>query len=259
VTSTVPSPEILTDIPASPVLGLRVHHATMAQAVQAVRRMLGAGGVHQIVTANGAMLVRAAQDDRVRRALNDASLTVADGVGVMLAARILGRPAFPRVPGIELAQEICALAAQEKWRVFLLGAAPGVAAKAAQILRQRHPGLQVVGVMDGYFRDDAMVIEGIRRARPDLLFVALGFPRQDLWIASHREHLGVPVCMGVGGTLDVLAGRVRRAPRFLQRVGLEWAYRLIQEPRRWRVAISLPLVVALSVKERVKERWERRQ
>ena len=236
---------------------MRVHHATMAQAVQAVRRMLQAGGVHQIVTANGAMLVRAARDERIRHALNNASLAIADGIGVVLAARILGRPAFPRVPGVELAQEVCALAAAEKRRVFLLGAAPGVAAAAAEVLRKRYPGLQVVGVVDGFFRDDSVAIEAIRQARPDVLFVALGFPRQELWIASHRERLGVPVCMGVGGTLDVLAGRVRRAPRLVQRMGLEWAYRLMQEPRRWRVAMSLPLVIVLAIMERVKEEWNR--
>lgn len=259
MTSTVQSPKILGDIPASPVLGVRVHHVTMSQAVQAVRRMLQAGGAHQIVTANGAMLVRATRDAQVRRALNNASLVVPDGVGVVLAARILGRPAFARVPGIELAQEICGLAAGEQQRVFLLGAAPGVAAAAAGVLRQRYPGLQVAGVIDGYFADDSAVIEEIRRAGPGLLFVALGFPKQDLWIAAHRDRLGVPVCIGVGGTLDVLAGKVRRAPRFVQQMGLEWAYRLMQEPRRWRVVISLPLLVALAAKERVKERWKGRR
>src|SRR2546428_13983394 len=121
----------------------------MAQAVQAMRRRLQAGGVHQIVTANGAMLVRAARDERVRHALNNASLAIADGIGVVLAARILGRPAFPRVPGVELAQEVCALAAAEKWRVFLLGAAPGVAAAAGEGLRQPDPRLPVGGVVGG--------------------------------------------------------------------------------------------------------------
>src|SRR3989442_7109654 len=150
----------------------------MAQAVQAVRRMLQAGGVHKIVTANGAMLVRAARDERVRHALNNASLAIADGIGVVLAARILGRPAFPRVPGVELAQEVCALAAAEKWRVFLLGAAPGVAAAAAEVLRTRYPRLQVVGVVDGDFRDDSVAIEAIRQARAGGVFLGLGFPPQ---------------------------------------------------------------------------------
>ncbi len=232
---------------------------TMTQAVQAVRRMLQAGGVHHVVTTNGAMLVRAARDERLRRVLNDASLAVADGAGVVLAGRILGRPAFPRVPGVDLAQELCLLAAAEGRRIFLFGAAPGVAAAAAESLRQRYPGLQVAGVMHGYVADDAAVIESIRQARPDLLFVALGFPKQELWIAAHRQRLGVPVCLGVGGTLDVLAGRVRRAPRVVGPMGLEWAYRLMQDPRRWRVAISLPLLLVLAVQERVKEQRKRAQ
>ncbi len=259
MTSPVQTPEILADIATSPVLGVRVHHVTMPQAVRAVRRMVAAGGAHQIVTANGVMLVRAARDEQVRRVLSNAALVIADGAGVVLAARILGRPVFARVPGVELVQELCARAAVEKWRVFLLGAAPGVAADAADVLRQRYPGLQVAGVIHGYFADDSTVIREIRQAKPDLMFVALGFPRQDLWIASHRDRLGVPVCIGVGGTLDVLAGRVRRAPRLIRQIGLEWAFRLIQEPRRWRVVISLPLLVALAVKERVKERWKGRR
>src|SRR3989442_102031 len=142
----------------------------MAQAVQAVRGMLQAGGVHQLVTANGAMLVRAARDERVRHALNSASLAIADGIGVVLAARILGRPAFPRVPGVELAQEVCAMAAAEKWRVFLLGAAPGVAAAGAEVPRKRYPGPQVVGVVDGDFRGDWMPSEVMRPARPHVVF-----------------------------------------------------------------------------------------
>lgn len=253
----VHSLEGLADLTASTVLGVRVHHVTIPQAVQAVRRMLQSGGAHQVVTANGAMLVRASRDAQVRRALNDASLVVADGAGVVLAARILGRPAFARVPGIELVQEMCALAADENRRVFLLGAAPGAAAEAATVLRRRYPGLQIAGILHGYFVDDSAVIEEIRRVRPDLLFVALGFPKQDLWIASYRGRLGVPVCVGVGGSLDVLAGRARRAPRVVQQMGLEWMFRVIQEPRRWRVVISLPLLVALAIKERVKEEWER--
>src|SRR5256886_5129340 len=190
------------------------------------------------------MLVRAARDEQVRRALSNAALVIADGAGVVLAARILGRPVFARVPGVELVQELCARAAIEKWRVFLLGAAPGVAADAADVLRQRYPGLQVAGVIHGYFADDSTVIKEIRQAKPDLMFVALGFPRQDLWIASHRDRLGVPVCIGVGGTLDVLAGRGRRAPRLIPQNRLEWGFRLIQEARRGGGGISLPLLVA---------------
>ncbi len=242
------------DPPASDLLGVRVHHVTMEQAVERVRALVASGGAHQVVTVNGAMLVAAWRDAAVREVLSNASLLVPDGVGVLLAARMLGRPPYVRVPGVDLAARLCAAAAEEGWRVFLLGAAPGVAPAAAEALRRRYPGLQVAGVHHGYFSDDAPVIAQIRAARPHLLLVAMGFPRQEMWIARHRAALGVPVSMGVGGTLDVLAGRVRRAPRWVQRAGLEWAYRLAQEPRRrWRTAAALPLVVALAVRERLRQ------
>jgi N-acetylglucosaminyldiphosphoundecaprenol N-acetyl-beta-D-mannosaminyltransferase len=225
----------------------------MEQAVQRVRALVASGGPHQVVTVNGAMLVAAARDPVVRRILSQASLLVPDGAGVLLAARIVGRPPYARVPGVELAERLCAAAAAEGWRVFLLGAAPGVAQAAADALRRRYPGLQVAGVHHGYFADDAAVVARVQQARPHLLLVALGFPRQEIWIARHRLTLGVPVSMGVGGTLDVLAGRVRRAPPWVQRAGLEWAYRLLQDPRRrWRTAATLPLLVVLALRERLR-------
>lgn len=241
------------DPPASDLLGVRVHHVTLEQAVERVRDLIASGGSHQVVTVNAAMLVAARRDAAVRQVLAGASLRVPDGAGVLLAARLLGRPPYVRVPGVELAERLCAVAAREGWRVFLLGAAPGVAQAAADVLRRRHPGLPVAGVHHGYFSDDASVITQIRAARPHLLLVALGFPRQELWIARHRAQLGVPVSMGVGGTFDVLAGRVRRAPVWVQRLGMEWAYRLVQEPRRrWRTALALPQLVVLAVAERAR-------
>ncbi|MDR7612937.1 MAG: WecB/TagA/CpsF family glycosyltransferase [Armatimonadota bacterium] len=239
--------------PASELLGVRVHHVTLDQAVERVAALIASGGPHQVVTVNGAMLVAAARDPAVRSILSQASLVVPDGVGVLVAARILGRPPFVRVPGVELAERLCAEAAAAGWRVFLLGAAPGVADDAAEALRRRYPGLQVAGVHHGYFSDDAPVLVQIRAARPHVLLVALGFPRQEMWIARHRAALGVPVSMGVGGTLDVLAGRVRRAPTWMQRAGLEWAYRIAREPRRrWRTAAALPHLMVLALKARLR-------
>lgn len=242
------------DLPVSVLLGVRVHHATLPQAVDAVRGLLQAGGTHHIVTVNGAMLVRAAQEERVRRILNEAALAVADGAGVLLTARLLGRPAFTRVPGVELVGALCAMAAADGYRVFLLGAAPGVAEAAAEALRRQHPGLVVAGVMHGYVSDDAAIVDQIRRASPHLLFVAMGFPKQEVWIAAHRDRLGVPVSMGVGGTFDVLSGRVARAPRWVQHLALEWVYRMVQEPRRWRNVAGLPQLIWLALRDRVKER-----
>ncbi len=239
---------------SSNILGVRVHHLTSAGAVEAVRALLRDGGAHQVVTVNGVMLVQAARDERIRGVLNGAALAVADGAGVAVAARILGRPAPARVPGVELADDLAGLAAAEGYPIYLLGAAPGVAEEAADALRRRHPGLVVAGVHHGYVQDDAAVIAAIHRARPHILFVGMGFPRQELWIAQHLDRLGVPVSMGVGGTLDVLAGRAQRAPRWAQRAGLEWAYRVVREPRRWRVAAGLPRLLWLALSQRMKER-----
>jgi N-acetylglucosaminyldiphosphoundecaprenol N-acetyl-beta-D-mannosaminyltransferase len=231
-----------------------VHRASMAQALDAVARLIQDGGTHQIVTLNGAMLVRAAHDDSVRLLLNNCTLAIADGAGVQLTARLLGAPALARIPGVEFAEAICALAAHRGYRVFFLGAQPGVADAAADALHRRYPSLTVAGVLHGYFTDEEFVIAQIRHSSPHILLVGLGFPRQEQWIAAHRDRLGVPAIMGVGGTFDVLAGRVHRAPRWLQNFGLEWVYRLVQEPRRWRVVIGLPQLVYLALRERLRPR-----
>lgn len=243
----------LEDAPVSQLFGVRVHRLTMEEAVAVTRRLLLSGGFHQIVTVNGPMLVQAARQARIRQLLNAVSLAIPDGVGVVIAARVLGLPPFVRVAGVDLVDRLCALCAKEGFRVHLLGAAAGVAEAAGRALQSRYAGLQIAGTHHGYFGPDeeAGLVESIRKARPHLLLVALGFPRQEEWIAAHRESLP-SVCIGVGGTLDVFAGRVRRAPEWAQRTGLEWAYRLMQEPRRWRVIMSLPLLIALAVRERVK-------
>jgi N-acetylglucosaminyldiphosphoundecaprenol N-acetyl-beta-D-mannosaminyltransferase len=242
------------NLPTSILLGVRVHHATMAQAVDAVAGLLRAQGAHQILTLNGAMLVRAAHDESVRAVLNRCALAVADGAGVQLTARLLGSPPLARVAGVDLTEQICGLAAAHGYRVFLLGAAPRVADAAAAALRLRYPALIIAGTAHGYFSDEEFVIEQIRRASPHILLVALGFPRQELWIAAQRDRLAVPVMMGVGGTFDVLAGRVRRAPRWMQKLGLEWVYRLVQEPQRWRVVISLVELFWLALIDRMRRR-----
>lgn len=231
----------------------------MEQAIAVTRRLMLSGGFHQIVTINGPMLVRASQDGRTGELFNAASLVTADGAGVVLAARILGLPPLVRVPGIDLVGHVCALCAQEGFRIYLLGAAPGVAEEAGRVLQTRYAGLQISGTHHGYLTpaEERAVLQSIRTARPHLILVALGSPKQEQWIAAHLESLGPVVCIGVGGTLDVLAGRTRRAPGWMQRAGLEWAYRLVQEPRRWRVMMSLLLLGWLAVRERVKSEWKK--
>ncbi len=244
-------------LPEAIVLGVRIHQLTIAEAVARVRYLLASDGAHQVVTVNGAMLVYATRDPHLRELLNRAALATPDGVGVLLAGRILGCRFPERVAGIDLVERLCALSAHEGFRLYLFGAQPGVAESAAAGLRARYPGLEIVGVQHGYLSSthDAKVIEHIQATRPHLLFVGLGAPRQEDWIATHLEALGSIVCIGVGGTFDVLAGRRRRAPQWMQRAGLEWVYRGIREPKRWKVIVTLPLVIWLAFRARTANWW----
>ena len=240
-------------LPTVDILGVRIHRLTMPEAVAAVMQMLPSGTHHQVVTLNATMLYRAARDENFRRVVNDASLVAPDGMGVMLVAKILGTELPEKVSGVDLAERVCAASADDGYRVFFLGAAPGVAPLAAEKLRAKYPGLHVVGTHHGYFdaREEPGIIRAVQSANAQLLLVALGSPRQDEWIAAHLRECGAAVAIGIGGSLDVYAGRVRLAPEWVRQAGLEWMYRLAREPRRWRATRTLPLVVVLAFRERL--------
>jgi N-acetylglucosaminyldiphosphoundecaprenol N-acetyl-beta-D-mannosaminyltransferase len=195
----------------------------------------------------------AREDPAFRAAVNGADLVVPDGVPVLWAARLLRQPLGERVTGVDLVEQGAALAAARGYRVFLLGAAPGVADAAAAALTRRHPGLCIAGTYAppiGPFsaEENARMVAAVRAARPHLLFVAFGAPRQELWIRAHLDELEVPVCVGVGGTFNFLSGAVPRAPRWMRRAGLEWAHRLAHEPGRlWRryLVHDLPVFLRL--------------
>lgn len=224
------------------ILGIRVHSVTLQEAVDRIAGWVAQGGSHQVVTANAEIIWRAWHDPELARVLEEAALVTADGVGVLWASRRLGQRLPQQVAGIDLVEALAERGAAEGWRFFLYGARPGVAEAAAERLKSHYPGLTIVGTAHGYQTEtgEKKVIEAIRAARPHVLLVALGSPRQELWIARHNPKLGVPVAIGVGGSLDVLAGRVRRAPQWVRRLGLEWLYRLVREPRRWRRQMVLP-------------------
>lgn len=211
----------------------------------------------QVVTLNPEMIMAAQESAELREALATSALVVPDGIGVVWASRVLGTPLPERVAGIDLAAALLEVAAREGRKVFFLGGKPGVAEEAAERLCRRCPGLRVAGVHHGYFTEaeNDRVVEVIAGASPDLLLVGLGAPKQELWIRRHRDRLGAHVAIGVGGALDVFAGRVRRAPQGWQRLGLEWAYRLIQEPRRYRRMLALPRFAAAVLWDR----WQRRR
>lgn len=242
------------------VLGVRVDGVTYQDLLDRVDTYIASRQPHQIVTLNPEMVVMAYRDPDFRRILNAADLNVADGVGLMLAARWLGCPLPERVTGSDGIYRLAAHCAQRGYRPFFLGAAPGVAGVVAQRLTAAYPGLEVAGTYAGSPREEEAdeIITRVRAARPDLLLVAYGVPAEEKWIARHRDRLGVPVMIGVGGTFDFVAGVTRRAPVWMRQVGLEWLHRLIQEPWRWRRQLALPRFVGLVLRQkftRLEEKW----
>lgn len=224
------------------ILGCRLDVIDMAGALQVVQDSIQSREPSQIITLNAEMIYRAQHERQLIDLYSAARLVTPDGIGAVWALRRAGWQISRRVTGIGLTLKILDMAREKNWRVFFLGGEPGIAEQAARKLAESDKPLMVVGVHHGYFSDDESprIIEQVRAARPDVLLVGLGAPRQDIWIAAHLEVLGVPVCMGVGGTLDVLAGKAKRAPRLWRRLGLEWLFRLINEPGRIKRQMALP-------------------
>lgn len=235
------------------ILGVELDAVDSATALARIERLWAAGGSHQVVTINPELVMLAQRDTTYRTVLNRAALRLADGVGLLWAARVLGQRLPERVTGVDTFQSLAARCAATGRSVFLLGGRPGVAEQAARRLCEHAPGLRVAGTYAGSpaSAEEEVIIRRVRTAAPDVLFVAFGSPAQELWIARTRERLGVPVAMGVGGAFDFVAGRVPRAPCWMRQAGLEWLYRLIRQPWRWRRQLALPLFVALVLREAV--------
>ena len=223
------------------VLGVEFDNLTLAEAVDRAQALAGGEGFHYVVTPNPEIVMTAQKDPAFQKVLSGADLVLPDGIGVIKAAAILGRPLKERVPGIDVAAALMGRMAGSGTRLFLLGAKPGVAEAAAEKLRSAYPGLQICGTHDGYFQDDAPVVEAIRAARAEVVFVCLGAPKQEFWMARNGPETGAKLMLGLGGVLDVFAGAVERAPERWQRMGLEWLYRLIREPSRIGRMARLPL------------------
>ena len=240
------------------IMGVTFDDLTLDQAVRRGEALAGGPGFSYVVTPNPEIVNVARSDPAYREILNGAALVLPDGIGVIHAARILGRPLRERVPGIEFAAGLMERLAASGGRLFLLGARPGVAGKAAENLRRRFPGLTVCGVHHGYFQDDGPVIEAVRRAEADVVFVCLGAPRQERWMAEHGPATGAHLMAGLGGVLDVFAGDVKRAPVAWLRLGMEWCYRLLTQPSRAGRMAKLPLFLVDAARERGREKRGRR-
>ncbi len=229
------------------ILGIRVDNIDMASCLAQISRLIDDykikknNVIAQVITLNAEGIYLATTDSEFAAIVEDADLVTPDGRGVLWAAGKQGQPLSERVTGIDLLEQLASLAAKNSWRVYLLGSADGVAIEAAEQLKMRYPKLRIVGTHNGYFRGhDNEVIADIADKRPDLLFVALGMPMQEKWIANFRRQINAAVAVGVGGSFDVVAGRIKRAPLFWQKLGLEWLWRLLKEPSRIGRAMALP-------------------
>ncbi len=232
------------------ILGVLFDDLTMDQAVQAGAGLLDEDTFHYVVTPNPEFILDSEKDPEFRAILNRADLSIPDGVGVIYAAKILGTPLRERLPGIEFAGAMLEELDRRGGRLFLLGAKPGVAERAGENILAQHPNIVLCGTQDGYFQDEAAVAHQIGQARPDLLFVCLGAPKQEKFMARWGAYLNTRLAIGLGGALDVLAGDTQRAPEAWRKLGLEWAYRLFKEPKRLGRMVRLPLVL-------VKALWRR--
>jgi N-acetylglucosaminyldiphosphoundecaprenol N-acetyl-beta-D-mannosaminyltransferase len=245
-------------LPTLTFLGVRVHDVSNAEALEILNRFIQERRPHQVVTVNPEFVMTARRLPAFKEVLNRADLALPDGIGLVVAARLQGRRLKERVAGVDAVIRLAALAAEKGYGLFLLGAAPGVAEETAGRLTQANPALRIVGTYAGSpSRDEEDdIVRRIVAAAPDVLFVAYGAPKQDLWIARNLNRLNVSVAMGIGGAFDFISGRTKRAPAWMRRAGLEWLHRLVHEPWRWRRMMALPQFIALVIFERLSQRTD---
>ncbi|MBR6013091.1 MAG: WecB/TagA/CpsF family glycosyltransferase [Selenomonadaceae bacterium] len=227
------------------ILGVKVDALTMAQAVEKIESLISEKKSSLVATANAEMLMRATEDEELKKILNSAELVTADGAGTVWAAHHLGKNMPERVAGYDLVQEIMKISPKKSWKIFLFGAAPTIAEKAKLKAEELYPNIKIVGVRNGYFsaEDEPEIISQIKKSQPDILLAALGVPKQEKWLYAHKDELKVPVSIGVGGTFDVMAGVVKRAPLWMQKAKLEWLFRAMLQPSRAGRLIALPKFV----------------
>ncbi|HEX3456787.1 MAG TPA: WecB/TagA/CpsF family glycosyltransferase [Candidatus Baltobacteraceae bacterium] len=229
------------------ILGCRLDPIDAGEAARRIVELARTAAGAQVVTLGTEMVVYAQSSERFRAIVNGSALSLCDTVGLLAVARKRGAPLRERVAGVELIEGLCREAAAQGLPIYFLGGAEGVAADAAAALSRRFPGLRVAGARNGYFSEaeTPAVVAAIAASGARLLFAGLGSPRQEFWLADHLGETGCGAGIGVGGSFDVVAGRVARAPQSLRRLGLEWLYRLLKEPRRWRRQMALPRFVWL--------------
>ena len=231
------------------ILGIQVNTEGYAELLPRIFAFIDKKEKAMIVAINPEKVMKASRDQELHDLLNRAEFQIPDGVGIIIASKLQKGNIKQRVTGIDLMLRICEEAAKQQKNIFLYGAKPGVADIAKRELQLRYPNIQITGTLDGYEKDEQIIQQKINNANPDILFVAMGSPRQELWIEKNRDAIRPYVFQGVGGSFDVLAGNIERAPEFFQKVGLEWFYRLLKEPSRIKRQTELPKFLVKIIKK----------
>ena len=229
------------------VLGVGFDDLTMDEAVSYAGQCIENRRGTYAVTPNPEIVWQCRKEPDLKQALDGASMVLPDGIGIVYAAKLLGRPLKGKVAGIDFADALIKILSASGRSVYLFGSKPGVALKAAENLKEKYTGLVIAGTADGYFTDDGPIVDDINARKPDFLMVCLGAPKQEYWMAANAGKLDVGLMAGLGGSLDVFAGTARRAPQSWQKLHLEWLYRLLKEPRRITRMIKLPLFLCAVV------------
>lgn len=232
------------------ILGVCVDALSMKECLERIGEFIAGGTPHLIVTADSCGILQAQSDLQLMALYRNADLVTADSVGVLWAAKRLGQKLPERVSGVDILDHVCARSSELGWRIFLLGAAPGVAEEAAERLRLKHPGCNIVGARNGYFPEesDLVVAAEVAAYKPDVLFVGMGIPRQEKFILATQKIIGAKAALGVGGSFDVFSGKVMRAPRLFQKLKLEWLWRLLQDRSKISKVSMLPRFVLATLK-----------
>ena len=236
------------------IMGIAFDNVTMQEALDKATAILQGNKTCYAVTPNAEIAYEAMKDESLRALINGADLVLPDGAGVVLASKILKTPLKQKVAGVDFADGLLGVLETTGQSLYLLGSKPGIGELAAQKMMQKHPRLRIAGIADGYFQDEAPVIDKINASGADVLFVCLGAPKQEQFMARHQKALHVKLMAGLGGTLDSFAGTVKRAPKWMIRLNLEWLYRLIKEPKRFKRMLRLPKYLWAVVCKRIRGR-----
>lgn len=232
--------------------GVKIHNVSMQEAVETVLNWVSGSSIHAVYTPNAEIIMQAQRNTDLKNILNEAGLLIPDGAGVILGAKMLKTPLKEKVSGIDLIKNLFKASAGKNISYYILGGKPGVAEMAAVNIMSDYGKVNIKGYTHGYFsaEEEDALIENINRLKPDVLIVGLGVPRQEIWIDQNMYRLNCKVCIGVGGSIDVLAGTVALAPEIMRKAGLEWLFRLVREPKRYKRMLDLPRFVLLTLKKR---------